>query len=379
MQRLSRSVVIVFVLIVSSVPGIPRPAERSSPVLPPYGLDIGAPDSAQWDRAVNEASALGARVAPLYIRWHAIEKRPRRFDFSEIEASYQYYRSKGITPVGAIYGAPRWSCASRPLPDNLDLCFPEKRAFQRFLRAIAQRFNRRIDHWIILGEVNYAQSTAPGPQPEAYAELLAASFRTLKLVNRANQVIFAPVCVCSNGVDGDEVEASEENMPGFVYTSRVLKALGGRPAFDKAWAQVYRYPVSPLLTRRVTLEDGSSETLTMKQELIRYEQLFGAAGYGSPRLELTYGWGTRDGIVEDNGQLVTPEEQAADLEAAFSLIRDDPELSFVETQVYFLSHDSAPTDDDFWSSFGLIDRQWAEKPAADVYRRFATMGDESLR
>jgi hypothetical protein len=68
-------------------------------------------------------------------------------------------------------------------------------------------------------------------------------------------------------------------------------------------------------------------------------------------------------------------EQAADLRAAYGLLRSDVALSFVQAAFWFNLRDYAPRyqnpDPEFFGHYGLLENGFAHKPAADAFRRLA--------
>ena len=117
--------------------------------------------------------------------------------------------------------------------------------------------------------------------------------------------------------------------------------------------------------------------MSWRDELIATEGLFAAHGYGRPRMWLTeFGWpGSR---TAGGPYHLTYSEQAADLRAAYGLLRSDRALSFVQAAFWFNLRDYARgyqnPDPEFFGHYGLLENGFARKPAAAVFRSLARGG-----
>ncbi|MBL8991870.1 MAG: beta-galactosidase, partial [Spirochaetia bacterium] len=142
--------------------------------------------------AMTNRIALLSRVGINYIRegflWAMVESNKGTFEWQVFDRIVEETRRNGIRvlPVAA-YGVD-WAVnpSETRFPFSGDL-----KDWNRFLSALVGRYKARVDHWEIWNEPNLKTYWKAAPNAEAYAELLAASYQTVKRVQPQGQVVTA--------------------------------------------------------------------------------------------------------------------------------------------------------------------------------------------
>jgi len=340
---------------------VAAPAAARTPAPSLFGLNTGTfdPDYAHYVRDLPAARALGARW--VHFTGSLVKARRGRPNFALLDSQVAGARRLGLGVLISLGGAPQ-ACSIRPRPADLSSCPPRSardlRAYDAYVRTIARRYRGRVRYYESWVEPNHRSFWPTGPDAAEYAAVARVQYRALHAADPAARLILA-------GTGGTDLP----------FLDAVLNALGGRRAFDLAGAHPYRFPpLAPTVRHTTALPGGGSDALDWKGELTATEALFAAHGYGRPRLWLTeFGWpGSRRAA---GAYHLDYAQQAADLRAAYALLRSDPELRFVQAAFWFNLRDYAPgyqnPDPEFFGHYGLLQNAFARKPAATAFRRLA--------
>jgi polysaccharide biosynthesis protein PslG len=354
-----RSVLVALAIIFAI--GAPAAGART-PAPSLFGLNTGTfdPNYAHYVRDLPTARALGARW--VHFTGSLVKARRGRPDFSLLDSQVATARRLGLGVLISLGGAPQ-ACSIRPRPSDLSSCPPrgarDLRAYAGYVRTIVARYRGRVRYYESWVEPNHRSFWPTGPDPAEYAALARVQYGALHAADPRARLILA-------GTGGTDLP----------FLDRVLTALGGRRAFDLAGAHPYRFPPLPPGTpHSTTLARGGEAALDWRGELRATEALFAAHGYGQPRMWLTeFGWpGSRRAA---GAYHLTYAQQAADLRAAYALLRSDPALRFIQAAFWFNLRDYAPgyqnPDPEFFGHYGLLENGFARKPAASAFHRLAT-------
>ena len=354
-----RRAALALITAVAAVAATPAAARTPAPTL--FGLNTGTfdPNYAHYVRDLPAARGLGARW--VHFTGSLVKARRGRPDFALLDSQVAAARRLGLGVLVSLGGSPQ-ACSIRPRPADLSSCPPrgarELRAYAAYVRTVVRRYRGRVGYYESWVEPNHRSFWPTGPDPVEYAALARAEYGALHNADPHARLILA-------GTGGTDLP----------FLDRVLAALGGRRAFDLAGAHPYRFPpIAPGASQDTALADGGRASLDWRGQLIATEDLFAAHGYGRPRMWLTeFGWpGSRRAAGAYHLDFA---QQAADLRAAYTLLRGDAALRFVQAAFWFNLRDYAPgyqnPDPEFFGHYGLLGNDFAPKPAANVFRRLA--------
>lgn len=198
-----------------------------------------------YDRSLEPATLAGAKPVA---HWSFDEGRGLQADDQSgngnharaepwrYDAIFAKTRAQGISTYCVVAGTPKWMVAgSTEGQDRPTLMMPRLDAWSAELAVlVARQMKAGIHTWEIWNEPNITSFWAPEPNPEEYARLLIASYKTIKRVDPR-----ATVLGCSlAGPNGPRSRKPYE------FVEAVLK-LGGGQAMDAISIHPYRQPRTP--------------------------------------------------------------------------------------------------------------------------------------
>lgn len=366
----------------------PLPSMGAEPNPSLFGIDTAVYDSNQayFNRGIPTARALGAR-------WDHFTAGANTGSghFGMLDREVRQARSQGMGVIISVGGVAS-ACSLRPRPANVHACPPttaeDRRNYQAYFRRLVLRYRNVVQYYESWTEENNRSSWLPGPSATRYAALLRAQYSVLQSVNRRFglhlQLLFG-------SPTGFSITPQTKGWVAVLpYTWRVLHALRGRRAFDGAALHAYRFPpggYGPSVPAfdyvgRVPRPRGASGPfpqdgcnsrpwcqMTWPQELSAFEQEF--RSYGQPPLWLTeFGW--PGNAVPDGSYFPSEAAQASDLQQAYANLLQMP---FVRGALWFNLRDYQPgfaaPDPSFFFHYGLLDYNYAAKPAAQEFQALA--------
>lgn len=159
---------------------------------------------------------LRAAATRLWVNWREIEPTKGLFQWKALDEKVRIAREQGLEPWALVAGSPRHACRARELPEAADsLCPPRLQAYRTFLRKLADRYRGQIRYYEIWNEPDIEYYWTTGPQAQEYAELLLASYQTIKPVDRQAQIVMGAT--------------AGTNLS---FLAEVLGKLRGKVAFD---------------------------------------------------------------------------------------------------------------------------------------------------
>ena len=343
-----------------------------------FGINTGTFDrsEARLARDYTVAASLGARW--LHFTGDSIKySAGGRVSFALMDREVDRARSLGLGVVISLGGI-RGACSVAPAPANPTDCPPtsphDLAVYARYVHALLAHFAGRVAYYESWVEPNHTSMWAGGVNAAQYAALLSTDYRVFRSVRPRAQLMFAGVA------DFGITDGSPNGVAVLPYTDQVLGDLRGRRAFDLVALHAYRFPpsLSPDeagWTHYPAAPVWRRDTWTAQLEA--YEAEFTAHGYGAPPMWLTeFGWpGNTQPSTDYFPSLAA---QATDVEEAYRAL-ESPALSFVQAAFWFNQRDYetgvANPDPGFFAHYGLLFNDFAPKPAAAVFQRYAFARD----
>ena len=286
----------------------------------------------QYRTSVDELLGLIRDAGIGWIRdevyWSEVEKEKGVFRFPP---AYDHYlraaQARGIQILLILdFGNALYSGAEKDGPATE----AERKAFVRYCREVVKRFKPfGVRHYEIWNEPNASTFWKPQPNPEDYAKLLEAAYKSCKDADPESVVLG-----CStSGTDLD-------------FIGRVLAADGGR-FMDAVSFHPYCQPLPPekKLLADISKMKGIAPGKPLWITEIGYPAYAGAAG-------------------------VDAEMQANDLVRAFLLARTSPA---VERVFWYDFQNDGDDRDEAEFNFGLVRMDKSPKPAYHAYKTMASL------
>ncbi|WIM71747.1 cellulase family glycosylhydrolase [Corynebacterium suedekumii] len=149
---------------------------RSSEDGPPVCARFRGRRPADWEEMsedeframIDEQVYLGARDIRLAAVWQDIEPRPGDYEWEALDGRLQIALDAGLTPLLLIHTHPDWVTGFGEIGSGA------AEAYGDFAGEVARRYSDRVHAYEIWNEPNLERFW-PDPDPEAFAELLAAA------------------------------------------------------------------------------------------------------------------------------------------------------------------------------------------------------------
>jgi hypothetical protein len=154
---------------------------------------------------------------------------------------------------------PPWAKRSGELPFDLD-------QWERFAHQFAMRYAGRVDAYEILNEPNLAREWGSAPNPEAYAQVLAAAFRAIKTADPMAVVVSAGLA--PTGTQLPEAMADDEFL-GQLYDAIAAKGASSDYYFDALGAHAPGYAAEPM----VAPEEAAASTVLGGQRYFTFRRV----------------------------------------------------------------------------------------------------------
>ncbi len=173
------------------------PAERSG-LLPesPFGTiaQLSSVDPTQLDERIALMARAGVRWAREGFLWQRIEPTEGQFDWSTYDRIVETSHHHGISVLPVLAYGTDWASTAPAdaSPSRRRTTMPRIEAWERFVRAVVERYHDRIDVWEIWNEPNSTTFFAPAPgqeQADCYVQLLTSAYRVIKEVDPSAKVL----------------------------------------------------------------------------------------------------------------------------------------------------------------------------------------------
>ncbi|MDB5078966.1 MAG: hypothetical protein JWP00_890 [Chloroflexi bacterium] len=309
----------------------------------PFGMNVHAvsryiPNGSGDDYGMpfQQAKNMGVGWTREEISWDRVEPKPGQWNWGFADKAVNASLSRGIQILGLLeYNVNRSGGGNATISHTM----PELNAWKTYVRQVVTRYKDKIRYWQIWNEPQdpvFFASADPGQ----YAQLLAASYDTIKAIDPGLKVVSAGFVPVSNGIDWMEQ----------------MIAAGGRDKFDILGIHPYVNDPTPNVPGgSMSPERGYwlSAGMNLAQGL--------AARLGNRPI-----WATELGFNTENTDpnrhnKVSPEQQANYLVRTYAM-----GLS-TNVQKYFVYqfHDDTSNPRD---RYGLVGTDWkSQKPAYGAY------------
>jgi hypothetical protein len=197
------------------------------------GGSIGVERPSTAARELRAVTAAGAGWVRLDINWAVVQRRgPRQYDWRSTDRTIAAAIRRGLRVLGVIVYTPDWA---RPAGTDARQR-PPAREYARFAGRVAARYRSAGLHaYEIWNEPNLSSFWRPGPDPAAYAAVLKAAGKAIHAADRKATVVTGGLSPAASG-------------GGDVHPVEFLQALydnGAGGAFDAVGHHPYCFPAFP--------------------------------------------------------------------------------------------------------------------------------------
>ncbi|MFC4128051.1 beta-xylosidase [Nocardia rhizosphaerae] len=344
--RIARASVTVIVL-AAMLGCAPEPTASSEPVAR-SGLGISGGHSwlqlgaAELDKQMGLVAETGATWVRIDIDWSVIEPVRGSQDWSATDRAVRAARAHGLSVLAILTYAPAW--ASPHGGEGGSKAVPQPVLFGRFVGDAVAHYRDQISHWEVWNEPNAGAFFAPRPDVAVYAHLLRQAAEAVRARQPHGQVIVGGLAPALD--DGRDIAPTT-----FVET---LYALGAGKDFDAIAVHPYSYPELP----------DSASWYNAFTNLMRIRRIMDANNDGAMQL-----WPTEFGAPTGAGaRAVSEQTQAEIIDQGLGMAAAIHDVGPVF--VYSLV-DAGQDPHDVEDNFGVLRRDYTEKPALAVVRRHA--------
>lgn len=99
-------------------------------------------------KELETAALCGAKYLRGCLEWRLIEPQPGKFDFSRVDRLLALCRGNGIRPMHMLCATPAWAARDH----RVWIGYPDRKAWRRFVAAMAQRYAKKFTMWEIWNE-----------------------------------------------------------------------------------------------------------------------------------------------------------------------------------------------------------------------------------
>jgi hypothetical protein len=205
----------------------------------------------------------------------------------------------------------------------------ELATYGRYVAQLAAHYRGDIRLWQSWHAPNRASCWGEAPDAAIYAGMLELQYEALKNVDPDARLALGPIAGCD-----------------LVFLAAVLEALNGRRAFDLIATLPYRWDGPRTAdTVDIVTEDGRTVIpMDWKHELLALHSLTASMSQPDELMIAEFDWSQRGQVeLHAHGMLGSHaeshaeenERQTAHIDEATTLLRDDPEMDFVQTALMF--------------------------------------------
>jgi hypothetical protein len=265
-MRLTLAAVLSCILV-----GLAAPGAGASP-----GVRFGIQDDA-WlthgdgtlDDRLDRLERLGVELVRFNLRWDKVEAVQGEPDWEESDIVLEGLRSRGISAVVSLVGAPPWANGGRG-PNYA----PSAASFGTFARAAASRY-RWVRQWLAWNEPNQRRWLRPTTPLTYVSRILNPAYKAIHAVNRSARV--------AGGVTAPRAGAGGVSPVAWI---RGMRAAGAR-------LDAYAHHPYPATSRETPFTGGCKHCTTITMATL--ERLLTEVGraFGTKKIWLTeYGYQT---------------------------------------------------------------------------------------
>lgn len=325
----------------------PEPTASTDTVIP-SGLGISGGHSwlqlsaEELDRQMGLVAATGATWVRIDIDWSVIEPVRGKQDWSATDRAVQAARAHDLSVLAILTYAPAWAGPHGGVGGSK--AAPQPVLFGRFVGDAVEHYKDQIAHWEIWNEPNVTAFFAPRPDVATYAHLLRQAAQAVRARQPHGQVLVGGLAPADD--NGQDISPTS-----FV---EALYQLGADADFDAIAVHPYSYPELP----------DSQSWYNAFGNLMRIRRIMDS--HHDTAMQL---WPTEFGAPTGTGaRAVSEDVQARIIDQGLGLVTAIHDVGPVF--VYSLV-DTGPDSNDLEQNFGMLRRDYTEKPAVTVLRTHA--------
>jgi hypothetical protein len=314
-------------------------------------------------RQLDAIAATGARWFTMDIDWDSIQHQgPGTFWWDATDRLVVQARARGLRIIGVMGYSPAWA---RPAdcPPNSNKCLPASaEPYADMARAMTERYGANSSLAALRGSINVWQVwNEPNHYPFVHVVDPARYTRILKRAYVSIKAVDPAATVLAGGTSPAPDDPYLKDMSPVTFLKRIY-ANGGQGNFDAFSHHPYSFPCSPLV----------AEPWNAFEQTRYLHEVMAQNGDGNKKI-----WGTESGAP--TGDNVGPcaagpnvsvtEAQQAQFVADYSYGWHKTFGSFTGPLIWFQIRDNGTRPMEFDDHFGLLRRDYSEKPAYRVFKR----------
>jgi hypothetical protein len=310
------------------------------------GGQMQTEDATSMNRDLDAMAAAGARWLRVDVYWSSVQGAgPDSYDWSGPDRLIKAASARGIKVLAFIGFAPPWA---RPAGSD-QYHAPDAGKYATFAAKTAAHYAPMGVHaYEVWNEPNIG-FWQPKPDPVAYTNLLKAAYPAIKSQDPASTVLIGGL---------SPADSSEGKIPPVDFL-KAIYANGGKGYFDAVGHHPYCWPATP----------GDQETWSawyqMNQGAESLRSVMVANGDGDKKI-----WGTEFGAPTNgpSGSFVSEAEQAKAISTGYAKWQT---YDWAGPLFAYQARDRGTATDTRENFFGLLRRDFSEKPAYAAYKAAA--------
>jgi hypothetical protein len=334
------------------------------------GATILWASDAEVTQTLDAIANTGVHWITLDIDWNSIQSGgPNSWWWEATDRVVLQARARGLKIIGVVAYSPTWA---RPAncPAGSDKCLPSTpESYANLAQAVAARYGttstnpalrNSITVWQVWNEANHYPFVQPTVDVAYYTNILKRAYVSFKAGDPASTVLAGGTAPAPD----DNVTQHDVSPVTFL---RGIYANGGQGFFDAFSHHPYSFPCNPLV-------NANWNAFTQTQYL---HDLMVQNGDGNKKI-----WGTESGAptASNTGgcaagpNVSVTEAQQAQWVSDYSTGWNQNFGSFTGPLIWYQIRDAGTNPTYFDDHFGLLRRDFSQKPAYDALRRLVVGG-----
>ena len=309
---------------------------------PGFGLIDAGPKRLR--RELHGMRALGARQVRIDVSWARVEHARGRYDWTDTDRVVQAAHAARLRVLGVLDYQPGWAGRAGTGVGQ------DPSRFAAFAAAAAARYAGRVAAYELWNEPNLGTSWPGGPDPEAYARLVASTSEVLRGADPAAAVVAGSLAPAVDAADGSELSPE-------TFLRRFYAAIPEPGLFDAVSVHPYSYPALP---------SRAAEWNTFHRLPAIHDVMVSG---GDRRLKL---WLTEYGAPTGRASRAVSDRRQARM--LVSAVRRAGRLDFVGPIFVYSFRDAGPDLHDPEDNFGVLDHRGRPKASFWALRRLLRQG-----